>query len=58
MHSGKNFGRLVIELEKKIDKLQKRVDEIDAKLTKHIELIEKVYEGLQNPIKKIKNWFN
>lgn len=48
----------MIELEKKIDKLQKRVDEIDAKLTKHIELIEKVYEGLQNPIKKIKNWFN
>lgn len=46
------------ELEKKLDRLQARVDEIDTKLTKHIELIEKVYEGLQNPIKKIKNWFN
>ena len=46
------------ELEKKIDEIQQKLDLLDAKLSRHIELIERVYQGLQNPIKKIKNWFD
>ena len=35
---------------KKVDKLQSSIDELDAKLTKHIGFIDKTYEGLRNPI--------
>tara|TARA_B100001057_G_scaffold453970_1_gene499304 strand:+ start:19871 stop:20053 length:183 start_codon:yes stop_codon:yes gene_type:complete len=35
---------------KKVDKLQSSIDELDAKLTKHIGFIDKTYDGLRNPI--------
>ena len=38
------------KLNKKIDKLQDSIDQLDAKLTKHIGFIDKTYEGLRNPI--------
>ena len=33
------------KLNKKIDKLQDSIDQLDAKLTKHIGFIDKTYEG-------------
>ena len=35
---------------KKVDKLQSSIDELDDKLTKHIGFIDKTYDGLRNPI--------
>ena len=35
---------------KKVDKLQSSIDELNAKLTKHIGFIDKTYDGLRNPI--------
>ena len=34
----------------KVDKLQLTIEQLDAKLTKHIGFIDKTYEGLRNPI--------
>ncbi|MAI84420.1 MAG: hypothetical protein CMM91_05735 [Rickettsiales bacterium] len=41
---------------KKVDKLQSSIDELDAKLTKHIGFIDKTYDGLRNPIDAAKKW--
>ena len=38
------------KLQDKIDRLQKSVDELSEVLYKHIELIDKTYAGLKNPI--------
>tara|TARA_B100001287_G_scaffold231768_1_gene202692 strand:- start:353 stop:547 length:195 start_codon:yes stop_codon:yes gene_type:complete len=37
-------------LHEKLDKLQLTVDELNAKLTKHIGFIDETYDGLKNPI--------
>ena len=37
-------------LHEKLDKLQLTVDELNAKLTKHIGFINETYDGLKNPI--------
>ena len=41
---------------KKVDKLQSSIDELDAKLTKHIGFIDATYEGLRNPIDAAKRF--
>tara|TARA_E500000178_G_scaffold345405_1_gene395202 strand:- start:18 stop:200 length:183 start_codon:yes stop_codon:yes gene_type:complete len=41
---------------KKVDKLQSSIDELNAKLTKHIGFIDKTYDGLRNPIDAAKKW--
>ena len=51
------------ELEKKIDDLDKKVENIrltlerlDATLSKHISFIDETYEGLRNPINAAKRF--
>ena len=44
------------DLHKKIDKLQLTINELDAKLTRHIGFIDDTYEGLRNPINAAKKW--
>ena len=51
------------EIEKKIDDLDKKVEEIrltlerlDATLNKHISFIDETYEGLRNPINAAKRF--
>ena len=41
---------------KKVDKLQSSIDELNAKITKHIGFIDKTYDGLRNPIDAAKKW--
>ena len=41
---------------KKVVKLQSSIDELNAKLTKHIGFIDKTYDGLRNPIDAAKKW--
>jgi len=43
--------------QQEIDKLNNKIDNLDAKLTKHIEFIEKVYAPLSNSIEKFKKLF-
>ena len=43
-------------LNKKLDKLQKSVDELSEVLYKHIEFIDKTYAGLKNPIEAARKW--
>lgn len=40
----------------KVDKLQLTMDNLDAKLTKHIGFIDSTYEGLRNPIDAAKRF--
>ena len=40
----------------KVDKLQLTIDNLDAKLTKHIGFIDSTYEGLRNPIDAAKRF--
>ncbi len=40
----------------KVDKLQLTIDNLDAKLTKHIGFIDATYEGLRNPIDAAKRF--
>ena len=44
------------KLQDKIDRLQKTVDELSEKLYKHIEFIDKTYDGLKNPIDAARKW--
>jgi peptidoglycan hydrolase CwlO-like protein len=44
------------KLQDKIDRLQKSVDELSEKLYKHIEFIDKTYDGLKNPIDAARKW--
>ena len=44
------------KLQDKIDRLQKTVDELSEKLYKHIEFIDKTYDGLKNPINAARKW--
>tara|TARA_B100000900_G_scaffold416236_1_gene450384 strand:- start:746 stop:928 length:183 start_codon:yes stop_codon:yes gene_type:complete len=40
----------------KVDKLQLTIEQLDAKLTKHIGFIDQTYEGLRNPINAAKKF--
>ena len=44
------------KLNKKIDTLQKTVDELAEKLYNHIKFIDSTYEGLKNPIDAARKW--
>ena len=52
------------ELKDKLDKLELRLEKIELqqqmlieKLSKHIDFIDKTYEGLRNPINAAKRYF-
>lgn len=53
----KDFEHRIQDLEQKIDQLQLTMDKMDAKLTKHIQFIDKTYEGLKSPIKTVTGFF-
>ena len=40
----------------KIDNALKRIDSLNEKLSKHIDFIDKTYEGLRNPIDAAKRF--
>tara|TARA_B100000212_G_scaffold316172_1_gene270878 strand:- start:940 stop:1134 length:195 start_codon:yes stop_codon:yes gene_type:complete len=44
-------------LHEKLDKLQLTVDELNAKLSKHIGFIDETYDGLKNPLHAAKKFF-
>ena len=44
------------KLNEKIDKLQKAIEELNVKLSKHIKFIDSTYEGLKNPIEAARKW--
>ena len=44
------------KLNEKIDKLQKTIEELNVKLSKHIKFIDSTYEGLKNPIEAARKW--
>ena len=43
-------------LHDKIDKLQKTIEDLNIKLSKHIKFIDSTYEGLKNPIEAARRW--
>ena len=58
-YSESNKKLFLEEMEKlnnKIDRLQTTVDELNAKLNKHISFIDETYEGLKNPINAARKW--
>ena len=44
-------------LHEKLEKIQLTVDELNAKLSKHIGFIDETYDGLKNPIYAAKKFF-
>ena len=44
------------KLQEKINKLQKTIDDLNSKLSKHIKFIDSTYEGLKNPIEAARKW--
>ena len=44
------------KLQEKINKLQKTIDDLNIKLSKHIRFIDSTYEGLKNPIEAARKW--
>ena len=44
------------KLNDKIDRLQKTIEELNVKLSKHIKFIDSTYEGLKNPIGAARKW--
>ena len=44
------------KLHDKIDRLQKTIDDLNVKLSKHIKFIDSTYEGLKNPIEAARKW--
>ena len=44
------------KLNDKIDRLQKTLEDLNIKLSKHIEFIDSTYEGLKNPIEAARKW--
>ena len=44
------------KLHEKVDLLNKKVDELAAKLSKHIKFIDSTYDGLKNPIETARKW--
>ena len=51
-----DITKRIERVEKKLDTLQKSMDELNVKLSKHIEFIDKTYEGLRNPIDAAKRF--
>ena len=44
-------------LHEKLDKIQLTIDELNAKLSKHIGFIDETYDGLKNPLHAAKKFF-
>ena len=44
------------KLNDKIDRLQKSLEDLNSKLSKHIKFIDSTYEGLKNPIEAARKW--
>ena len=44
------------KLNDKIDRLQKTLEDLNSKLSKHIKFIDSTYEGLKNPIEAARKW--
>jgi len=41
----------------KVDNLQEKIEDLNIRLSKHISLIEQIYQTLQSPIDKVKKFF-
>ena len=52
----KDLEKQIKELNDKMEKLQLTIDQLNAKLTKHIGFIDETYEGLRNPINAAKSF--
>ena len=44
------------KLNDKIDKLQKTIEDLNIKLSKHIKFIDNTYQVLKNPIEAARKW--
>ena len=44
------------KLNDKIDRLQKTLEDLNSKLSKHIKFIDSTYEGLKNRIEAARKW--
>ena len=44
------------KLKKELDKIEKNQEKLDEKLSRHIDFIDKTYEGLRNPIDAARRW--
>ena len=44
------------KLNDKIDRLQKTLEDLNSKLSKHIKFIDSTYEGLKNPMEAARKW--
>ena len=44
------------KLHDKIDRLQKTIEDLNIKLSKHIKFIDSTYEGLKNRIEAARRW--
>ena len=44
------------KLNDKINRLQKTLEDLNSKLSKHIKFIDSTYEGLKNPIEAARKW--
>jgi|TARA_B000000441_G_C21556212_1_gene240204 hypothetical protein len=44
------------KLKKQLDKIEKNQEKLDEKLSRHIDFIDKTYEGLRNPIDAARRW--
>lgn len=53
----KDIVNTLKELDKKVDKIQLTLEQLDAKLNKHIGFIDQTYEGLKNPINAARKFF-
>ncbi len=53
----KELEKKLDKLIDKVDKLQLTIEELDAKLNKHIGFIDETYEGLRNPINAARKFF-
>ena len=54
--TSKDLEKQIKELNDKMEKLQLTIDQLNAKLTKHIGFIDETYEGLRNPINAAKRF--
>ena len=53
----KEIEKKLDKLIHKVEKLQLTIEELDAKLNKHIGFIDDTYEGLNNPINAARRFF-
>lgn len=44
------------KLKKQLDKIEKNQEKLDEKLSRHIDFIDRTYEGLRNPIDAARRW--